>query len=136
MEIFGSRREAQEAGASRYFTGAPCSRGHVAERLTRNASCVACDHRRAPASKAEQKARDKFRKKYGVEIDVKFQMIADQAGRCAICESAEELFYDHCHATGFGRAALCRHCNMALGHAKDDPFLLRAMADYIEFHRM
>jgi hypothetical protein len=30
---------------------------------------------------------------------------------------------------------LCHHCNCALGMARDDPALLRAMADYIESHR-
>lgn len=41
MEIV-SRAAARLAGASRYFTGKPCLRGHVAERVTANATCVDC----------------------------------------------------------------------------------------------
>lgn len=37
-----SRAEAKKAGLLRYFTGKPCVRRHVAERITRNGSCVRC----------------------------------------------------------------------------------------------
>jgi 5-methylcytosine-specific restriction endonuclease McrA len=36
------RKKAKAAGATRYFTGLPCSHGHIAERMTSNAWCVAC----------------------------------------------------------------------------------------------
>lgn len=37
-----SRQQAIAAGAVRYFTGKPCKRGHIVERTTRGAACVAC----------------------------------------------------------------------------------------------
>jgi hypothetical protein len=37
-----SRKEAQQAGATRYFTGEPCKHGHIAERLVSTRTCVAC----------------------------------------------------------------------------------------------
>lgn len=37
-----TRAEARAAGLSRYFTGQPCPKGHVAERYTNNYSCVVC----------------------------------------------------------------------------------------------
>lgn len=37
-----TRAEAKAAGAKRYFTGKPCSRGHVAERFVSIHSCVTC----------------------------------------------------------------------------------------------
>ena len=37
-----SREAALESGAKRYFTGVPCSRGHVDERAVRNRTCRAC----------------------------------------------------------------------------------------------
>ena len=37
-----SRAEAKERGLTRYFTGKPCKRGHVAERTTRNGHCGLC----------------------------------------------------------------------------------------------
>lgn len=37
-----SRRLAQAQGKTRYFTGKPCAAGHIAERRTRDCSCVVC----------------------------------------------------------------------------------------------
>ena len=37
-----SRKQALEKGATRYFTGKECARGHVAERHTTNSTCVEC----------------------------------------------------------------------------------------------
>lgn len=36
------RSEAKAAGNLRYFTGKPCSRGHVEERMTSSGQCLAC----------------------------------------------------------------------------------------------
>ena len=41
MEIL-SREQAIAQGLKRYFTGRPCSRGHVAERRASNHSCLEC----------------------------------------------------------------------------------------------
>ena len=35
-------QQAREKGLKRYFTGKPCKNGHIAERLVRGATCVAC----------------------------------------------------------------------------------------------
>lgn len=51
---------------------------------------------------------------------------------CEICGSTTELCFDHSHATGKFRGWLCHNCNFALGHAKDDPATLRALATYLE----
>lgn len=37
------RAVARKQGLTRYFTGKPCKRGHVAERYVRNLTCVECD---------------------------------------------------------------------------------------------
>lgn len=42
----GILQVAKEAGASRYFTGIACSRGHVAERYVSNRLCVECSNLR------------------------------------------------------------------------------------------
>lgn len=39
---------------------------------------------------------------------------------------------DHDHDTGVIRGVLCHSCNTTLGHCKDDPSLLRRLADYLE----
>lgn len=65
--------------------------------------------------------------------------VASQNGQCYLCGKPEDrsrlsgrLQVDHCHATGRFRAMLCCRCNRTLGHVRDDPSLLRAMADYLE----
>lgn len=40
--IAKSPKEAKVLGLSRYFTGTPCKRGHVAERFASTASCIEC----------------------------------------------------------------------------------------------
>jgi len=42
MEVI-TRAEAKEQGLSRYFTGKPCKRGHIAESRCCNGSCYECD---------------------------------------------------------------------------------------------
>jgi hypothetical protein len=42
-----TRKEAKEQGSTRYFTGKPCKRGHVAPRWTRNSDCEECNKQRA-----------------------------------------------------------------------------------------
>lgn len=58
--------------------------------------------------------------------------IADSLG-CEACGADEGLVIDHEHnAEPNMRGVLCDACNRTLGHAKEDPARLRAVADYIE----
>jgi hypothetical protein len=40
--IIISRQFAQQRGLTRFFTGKPCPRHHIAERFTANGNCVDC----------------------------------------------------------------------------------------------
>ncbi len=42
------------------------------------------------------------------------------------------VVWDHSHATGAFRGWICSACNLALGHARDSPDILRALAEYLE----
>ncbi|UOY02503.1 endonuclease VII domain-containing protein [Blastococcus sp. PRF04-17] len=61
-------------------------------------------------------------------------MLEAQGGLCAICRAAPAVHVDHDHVTGAVRALLCFNCNGGLGQFKDDPAVLRAAADYVQFH--
>ena len=37
-----SRKDALEAGLKKYFTGIPCTKGHIAERAVGNWTCLSC----------------------------------------------------------------------------------------------
>lgn len=45
-----SRKDAKAAGLSRYFTGNPCPKGHVAERYVNAKTCCECDRERKAAN--------------------------------------------------------------------------------------
>lgn len=45
-----TRKEAKALGVMRYFTGAPCPHGHMAERYTSVGSCIECLRQRSRSS--------------------------------------------------------------------------------------
>src|SRR5690606_23053125 len=47
-ELPRSAAEARALGSRRYFTGRPCSRGHLAPRRTCNETCIACEQAMRP----------------------------------------------------------------------------------------
>lgn len=78
-----------------------------------------------------------LRRNYGLSVEQYEEMFAQQEGRCASCKlsSDERLYVDHDHGTNAVRALLCRGCNTALGHLREDPARIRALAVYIEAMR-
>jgi 5-methylcytosine-specific restriction endonuclease McrA len=49
--------QARKAGLPRYFTGKPCKRGHISERNSANADCVACSNLRCSTWAKENQER-------------------------------------------------------------------------------
>lgn len=69
-----------------------------------------------------------------VDYDRAYQI---QQGHCLGCdkhqsELGRRLDADHDHKTGIFRFLLCANCNRALGYAKDNPEILRHLAELIE----
>lgn len=69
-----------------------------------------------------------------VDYDRAYQV---QQGCCAVCDihasSLTTRFHvDHSHITGIFRALLCGRCNQALGLARENPAILRKLAEFIE----
>jgi hypothetical protein len=123
-----------------------CKRGHeltdenvvVYFRKDRNVTERACLPCRRVRWQAGGSQRSKWLKhKYGItqaDYDALFEA---QSGLCAVCRKPEvikdaPLRVDHNHHTGKVRGLLCHHCNVALGHFKDDPQLLRAAMEYLD----
>lgn len=84
--------------------------------------------------------RDIHRKNKYIHIDADTyqQILAEQNGRCAICNSRSNmrLAVDHCHETGKIRGLLCRTCNGGLGLFGDSQERLNGAARYLaEFYR-
>ena len=76
-----TRREAKEKQLSRYFTGKPCLKGHISERITYNGECYTCRKERGPASNHKENVKsykqrnsDKiksYQKEYQQRLEVK-----------------------------------------------------------------
>ena len=67
---------------------------------------------------------------------VRTQLFIAQDGCCKICGQPEKglkhrLAIDHCHITGHIRGLLCHRCNLLLGLAKDNVFILQIAIKYL-----
>lgn len=76
---------------------------------------------------------------YGLRLSDYENLFHAQNGRCAICNLpgttegfATALRVDHDHKTGIIRGLLCNHCNLALGHLRDDTNLLESAIKYLQ----
>lgn len=89
----------------------------------------------------KEKIRQKnWLKTYGLSQARYFELLEAQHYSCAICKIKEpgkgEYFaVDHDHKNGRVRALLCVHCNVGLGHFKDNPELLMSAIQYLTNHR-
>ena len=70
-------------------------------------------------------------KRYGVNADVyKERMMSSNC--CEICNSTEELCYDHDHDTMDFRGVLCRGCNRSLGQLGDNLEGIERVVKYLK----
>lgn len=109
-------------------------RRHHAKGLCR--LCYQADAKAAwRAANPGRSQRVNVEKKYGISPEQYDAMFARQNGGCAVCGAPpgrRRLAVDHNHATGVVRGLLCSSCNTALGSLRDDPFLIRSLAVYVE----
>jgi len=84
-----------------------------------------------------------YQRRYKVGLRWVQEKLDEQGWKCAICkitpfkmreDHVSGLNLDHCHTTGKARALLCHNCNRGIGLLQDSPEILRAAADYLDFH--
>jgi hypothetical protein len=99
--------------------------------------CKPCHNARGKAAKEQVGGSRTYhlKRRYGITAEDADAMLAAQGGVCAICRSTPALHVDHDHDSGEVRALLCFNCNGGLGQFRDDPYLLRVAAFYVEGHR-
>lgn len=75
-----------------------------------------------------------LRKNYDISLEQFENMLDSQEGKCAGCKATfdNDVKVDHDHETGEVRGLLCQTCNLLLGHAYDNPEILRSLANYLE----
>ena len=78
-------------------------------------------------------------RKAGITVADYDQIFKAQNGKCAICGDGRSkrlaLAIDHDHETGEIRGLLCRHCNVGLGHFKDESSRLWKAFQYLVLHQ-
>jgi hypothetical protein len=110
------------------------------ERMSGSLRCREC-HRAAcrrwkkktgykPKVSPAQQRRYNDKRCYGLDGDESDRLRAIE--QCQVCGSTGSMVIDHCHDSGVVRGVLCTPCNLALGHVKDSPDTLRALASYLE----
>lgn len=121
-----------------------------------NTLCKSCNNAKAnawaianPGKNRDKQRRDRLanprhyfngylKRLYGITLAQYDEMLRTQNNLCAICQTdtpgrgLPSFVVDHCHDTGRVRGLLCHHCNLALGHFKDNPVLLKAAQGYLE----
>ena len=74
-------------------------------------------------------------KRYNITAEEFTKLELSQSGVCKICNQPSNrkqlLNIDHDHTTGKVRGLLCWHCNLALGHFKDNVDSILAAAKYL-----
>jgi hypothetical protein len=133
-----SRVEARATGKKHYWTGMPCSKGHLTFRhLT--GTCVECQKaanqgwrsrnpgeskRRAAEWQRKNPERARARhqrwrhKKEGIPVATRPAPRACE-NCCRVFKSGHDCHLDHDHKTGKFRGWLCNRCNRGLGYFDD-----------------
>jgi len=146
-----TRAEAKLRGFKHYFTGRPCSKGHLAKRhLT--GTCVPCAHaatkRWADRNPGEGNRRSlEWQKKNPERCRLKnllWRRKKDGVPEApypapAACENCTRPFkstfdthLDHCHVTGKFRGWLCNKCNRGFGYFGDTLEGMKQGVRYLE----
>ena len=84
--------------------------------------------------------RENHLRKYGITIEKHNEILLSQNGKCAICgtdyfDGKGGFCVDHNHDTGLVRGILCHHCNLILGHCRDNLSILTSAFDYLSKHK-
>lgn len=86
--------------------------------------------------------RHRIKKFYGLTLEERDALLANQHGVCRLCESPVEFgglpkmsrgaHIDHCHETGRVRGVLCGGCNATLGRLGDTPEAIAKVLAYVQ----
>lgn len=99
--------------------------------------CKECGRKQQSKLYCPKKKRERDLKKiYGITMEQYEEMLAAQHYGCKICgispeEHGKSLVVDHCHNTRKVRGLLCNHCNIGIGHLKEDLGNFRKAMQYL-----
>lgn len=84
----------------------------------------------------EMDRRSNLKQQYGITLEEYNYMVADQDGRCALCQvpfsAKAKPHVDHDHSTGEIRGVLCHLCNVGVGHFRECSWTLQQAIAYLQ----
>ncbi|MGA0610088.1 endonuclease domain-containing protein [Caldimonas sp. KR1-144] len=88
---------------------------------------------RTPEQKRQQQRESYERNKERINAERRAAAAANRReGDCPLCfAKGVRLVRDHCHRLGHTRGYICNHCNLALGHARDNAATLVRLIAYL-----
>lgn len=110
-----SYSEARKSGLSRYFTGKPCLRGHISERYSDNATCIACLDVKRARDGIRITAMKQGLSKYFNGIPCKHGHVAERYvnGGCVVCHDARSAKVDKSMRGLYARRSRTRNIKQA-----------------------
>lgn len=135
--IFQQPRREQGGGRLSIYCSAKCRsldwvRGNGAKR---KAAILKYGVKPENKLQKQERTRQATLKRYNWSEDDFQQCLWRQNGKCLGCQNLIDRYsarIDHNHTTGKTRGLLCDNCNWTVGHAKDNPAILRNLAAYLE----
>jgi len=93
--------------------------------------CIMCNNKQE-----RKRSKERSIQKFGITLKQYDKLLKKQNGKCKICKTETpkgrgRFHIDHDHSTGKIRGLLCQHCNLLLGHSKDDPEILTSAIRYL-----
>jgi hypothetical protein len=84
----------------------------------------------------ERQHSNELKRKYGITLETKKQMFAEQKGLCGFCgklllDSVTKAHVDHNHETGEVRKLLHKQCNSVIGVFENNLELINVLRDYL-----
>lgn len=119
-----SRQDAKARGRKSYFTGKPCTHGHIARRGVSGGTCLECQRGRTAAWRDANRERNREklaiynRNRKGLPQPTRPKPLT-----CEACDGGPNgtggLHLDHDHETGAFRGWLCSKCNTGIAMLGD-----------------
>jgi hypothetical protein len=106
-----------------------CKEEKTAEHFHSDRTVKSGLHSYCKSCRSENDKYNKIKRLYGLSKDEYESM---NTTHCPICGSEEPLVVDHDHSTSKVRGLICNHCNLVLGHAKDNIETLKNAIKYLE----
>lgn len=138
--VFLQPHRKQGGGVRSIYCSKKCRALHWARGNRGKRKATILKYEAVPENKEKKKLRSlqsKFNK-YGIsEVDF-FTQLTRQNNSCYGCQTnitKHTACIDHDHDTGKVRGLLCKSCNWALGHLKDNKETLYRLSAYLEYDR-